>query len=202
MATFALKPAGTENRPSLATSLFDRSDQLPLLRPALNLLIVFCWIAGTAMDAYPQSPTPTSQPAASAPTVTSRKPAQIEIYQDLIREREGPAPILPQKSAGGNGAGSALRLELLAEGQVLVERPGRYVRLDGVPYFIFEPTEPGKPELRLEILRNQMLELMQREALAGNADFIVSAEVTRFESRNYVLVRKLLRRVRHGNVGP
>ncbi|TWT43683.1 hypothetical protein RAS1_00820 [Phycisphaerae bacterium RAS1] len=164
-----------------------------------------CWIISVlcASAAMAQTPPPATQPAGSRPSgaVTSRKPAQLDIYQDLIREREGPVPILPQKQSG-SGSSAGGRTELMVEGVVLVERPGRYVRLDGVPYFVFEPAEPSQGELRLEVLRNQMLELMQREAASGNSEFIVSAEVTRYEARNYVIIRKLLRRVRHGNVGP
>ena len=155
----------------------------------------------------------TTQPAASQPTTSPRAmrpPAQAEIIENLLRDGSRPTLILPQDSQAiiGDGVTSSRPATepdgpaLLVEGTMLVERPGRLVwEQDKAKFAFFAPGQ--SPGLRtMEILPSQLLEAMEREARVGSSEFVISAEVTRYKDCNYLLLRKILRRVRHGNLSP
>jgi hypothetical protein len=156
--------------------------------------------------AGPQQPGPTASAPASAPISprTLRKPAQAEIIQDLLREREQQGVILPQDPQTGQSAvvqpGESSE-GLIPEGTILVERPGRLVSEDGRPTFLFLTLETGGQVQAMELLPNQLLEAMERQS-ASTAQFTISAQVTRYRGRNYLLLLKVLRRVGHGNLSP
>ncbi len=175
---------------------------------------------GKPADTPPETPPPTppaagaeTQPATAtqpAPTTSNppsslRKPEQAETLKALLRRQEGRTPIKPlQEAAQSDGQRQGLDPEgnsLLLEGTFLVERPGRLLREEGRSLFICR-VEGSKATRTMEIHENQLLELMEREAEAGFSEFIVSGEVTRYRGRNYLLLRKILRRVGHGNVKP
>jgi hypothetical protein len=160
-----------------------------------------------------QQPIAATQPAttqpASAPR-TMRKPEQVEIIESLLRDRQRSSPILPQDPQAAVGAevtttqpaGAAEGPGLLADGATLVERPGRMVVEDGKPRFVFY-AGADEPKLHtMDILPNQLLEALEREVQRGSSEFVISAEVTRYQGRNYLLLRKILRRVGHGNLAP
>jgi hypothetical protein len=153
---------------------------------------------------------PAAPPAATQPGGTLRKPEQAEILQSLLRERDQAKPILPSRPTAP-GAQNATReimpgtrqlpSGLLSEGSFISERPGRFIRESGRPVFVF--SLPGSTATQaIEVLPNQFLEALEREALTGGTEFIVTAEVTVYSGRNYLLIRKILRRVDHGNLGP
>jgi hypothetical protein len=177
---------------------------------------MFSWILGTLcatlLVAQSAGPGQTTQPAASHPgtqpadaSSTLRKPAQANILKGLLRQAERPAPIRPVESAApkkGAVSKGADGLPLLLEGTMLVERPGRLIHEDGrAKLVLFADTESQAPRT-VEIVPSQLLEAMEREERAGFNEFIVSAEVTRYKDRNYLMLRKILRRVGNGNVGP
>jgi hypothetical protein len=150
----------------------------------------------------------TTQPA-SAPR-TMRKPQQAEIIENLLRERERSSLILPQEPQAVVGQELAASQPssdrgtpgLLADGTTVVERPGQLAVEEGRPRFVFY-AEGDEPKLRtMEILPNHLLEAMEREAQGGRSEFVISGEVMRYKGRNYVLLRKVLRRVGHGNLAP
>jgi hypothetical protein len=166
-----------------------------------------------------RQPAPTTQPAATQPaptsqstTQTSRRPEQMEIIQNLLRSQRSKL-ILPtdpqapgdQEVTSTQPATDARGAPLLVDGTLLVERPGRLLRKDEKAQFAFYADGPG-PKLRtMEILPNRLLEAMQHEARADRADsveFVISGEVTRFGDENYLLLRKVIRRVDHGNLAP
>lgn len=149
---------------------------------------------------------PTTRPA---PTNTLlRRPAQAEMLKNLLQRDQRPTPIRaeepgsttaaisPGESATGSGG------ELLLEGTFLVERPARFVQTDGRAKLVFQTEGQTAGSRTMELLPNQLLEAMEREAAAGFANFIVTAEVTRYKGSNYLLLRKILRRVEHGNLEP
>jgi hypothetical protein len=184
-------------------------------------------VVGVADERNPPSPKPsanskptaTSQPAASQP-VTSRPgtpgrslrpPQQAEVVESLLRDRQQSTAIWPQGpgSLGGPGApesgpgsergGPAL----LAEGTVLVERPGRLVWEENRPMFVFHAVGVEAASRTMELLPNGFLEAMERESQQrGSLDFVVSGEVTRYKDRNFLLLTKLIHRVSHGNLAP
>ncbi len=85
---------------------------------------------------------------------------------------------------------------------MLVERRGRLIHEDGRAKFVLYADATSQVPRTLEVIPNQLLEAMEREGRAGFNDFIVTAEVTRYKDRNYLILRKILRRVDHGNLGP
>jgi hypothetical protein len=157
----------------------------------------------------PAQSEPTSQPAEKPKPSSLRKPSQADILRDLLRPQR-PKPIAPETDAGADAGGAATtqpadgtgRQALLLEGAFLVERPGRLVVEEGQPMFVFHADGSTGVRRTLQILPNQLLETMEREAEAGFTEFIISAEVTSYRGDNYLLLRKVLRRVGHGNLGP
>jgi hypothetical protein len=150
---------------------------------------------------------PASAPA-SAPVSrhTLRRPAQAEIIEDLLRQRDEAGVILPQDPQAGDSSaalqpGATDESGLIPEGTILVERPGRLVSEGGRPTFVFLAAATGAHVQSMELLPSQLLEAMERESTV-NTEFTVSGQVTRYRGRNYLLLLKVLHRVGHGNLSP
>lgn len=143
-----------------------------------------------------------SQPGGEEPGL--RKPKQAADLEKLLRAREtpplSPTPIdAPKRSGKTLGKGG---VPLLPEGTAVVDRPGRLVRSGDRCEFSFHVDDSMSAPISMELLRNEFLELMEREAQSGATEFTISAEVTRYRDANYLLVRKVLRRVSNGNIAP
>jgi hypothetical protein len=149
-----------------------------------------------------------TQPASQPAGTTLRNPEQIEILKNLLNRQDRAMPVRPQpaqkpgQEAPTSQATDAEGHPLLLEGTFLSERPGRLVREEGRAKFVCYIDGGGQAPRAIEILESQLLEAMEREAEAGFSEFIVSGEVTRYRGRNYLLLRKILRRVDNGNLGP
>ena len=187
-----------------------------MTRLAAPLIGLAMLTSGLFAGGQPEKPKPKaeaeSRPTASQPAAvprTLRPPEQAEIIENLLRNRETSSLILPQQpdsagppvpasQPGVGGKGSAL----LVEGTMLVERPGRLVWDEGRPMFVFVADGETMQARTIELLPSNLLEAMEREVRLGATEFVVSAEVTRYHDRNFLLLRKLLRRVEHGNLGP
>jgi hypothetical protein len=156
-----------------------------------------------------------SQAAASQPTSrpvdsrsTFRRPDQARVLEELLKQKEMPRPILPSRPQGEVVAGSEQAApgrpgeRLLLEGTVLVERPGKYVAAEGRALFVFQADDSSRTAERMEILRNQYLEIMEEESRAGVSEFVVTAEITSYRGENFLLLRKVLRRVPNRNLSP
>ncbi len=162
---------------------------------AAMMLAVLVVAAATQSPAPPTASAPASQPAARPPV-----PPQVELLRPLLRRQARPMPILPRSSESGSKAPRAeAEARLLAEGTLLVERPGEFVRANGVPTFRFADA-PQMPAM--QILPNSWLEAMEELADNGFTRFVISAEVTRYRGKNYLLLVKFRRQASHGNVGP
>ena len=184
------------------------------------------WVATTSLafnardQQRPPAPAPApatqptaTQPATSKPTATrpaptsqtTRRSEQMEIIQNLLRA-ERTKLILPQgaESVGQTDVmnAGADRAPILVDGTILVDRPGRLIVEQGKPTFVFHAESEGAKLTSMEILPNRLLEAMQREAQTAAPDFVISAEVTRYANHNYLLLRKVVRRVGHGNLAP
>lgn len=169
-------------------------------------IAVFAQETPNAPDEQPAETTsqPDTQPAARRSTL--RTPEQARILEQLLRDQERARPILPQSSADRlldqRDSGKAGQMTLLLEGTMLIERPGRFVVENGRPKFVFQ-IAGGGPELRsMEINPSQLLETMERAAKGGITEFTITAEVTRYHGRNYLNLKKVLRRVGNGNLSP
>ncbi len=109
-------------------------------------------------------------------------------------------PILPRSVKSEAQAGrSQDEARLLAEGTLLVERPGQFVRVNGTAMFRFQDRR-DLPQM--ELLRNSWLEAMEELADAGFTRFVISAEVTRYRGHNYLLLVKFRRQPTNENVSP
>jgi hypothetical protein len=170
-----------------------------LLATAGTIIAVALTVAQERPATRPADSQPASQPSGGRGTL--RRTQQADILRKLLDQNERPTPILPQ-NPDGSAAAEEKNAALLLEGTFITERPGRLVREDGRAKFVFNAEGGGQTSRTVELLPSQLLELMEREAAAGYAEFIVSGEITRFHDRNYLLLRKLLRRAGHGNLSP
>ncbi len=156
-----------------------------------------------------QSPEPPgSQPAASQPDTSAsspsglRRPEQIRILEELLREQETPRtvePIAPQNPGGPPRP--SLAPAALLEGTMLWSRAGRLVQSGGGAELELLSKEAGYPE-SIRLLPNSLLELMERDSELGVTEFIVSGEVTAHRGTNYLLLRNVTRRVSNSNLAP
>ncbi len=174
---------------------------LPWMLAAVSTLLLM----GQDKSTEPSATKPAESQPATQPTGPSlRRPPQLQILQNLLSRPGRATPVRPEPQKPGPASAPAAASDgqdLLLEGAFLSERPGRLIHEGGRAKFVFN-AESGQPSRSVEILENQLLEAMEREAEAGFTDFVVSAEVTRYRGRNCILLRKLLRRVDHGNLGP
>lgn len=170
----------------------------------LGLQVSICLLLAQAPAEQPPASRPggtESQPTTNpAPSAATRKPEQARILEQLIRDAERPRPIIPDATPG-KAPGKATNGSLLLEGTMIVERAGRLIRAGD--QLLFETRlEDQDTARKLPLVPNAWLESMEGEAAAGNTEFIVTAEVTRYRGQNYLIVRKARRQVAHGNLGP
>ena len=80
-------------------------------------------------------------------------------------------------------------------GQDVNNSRGRLLREGSWWTFVSESDTPDSPNPPLRLLPNQQLAriVMESEASAENPVFVLSGEITLFESRNFLLIRKALR---------
>jgi hypothetical protein len=176
---------------------------LPWMLATVSTLLLLGQDKGTEPPATkPAESQPSTQPAGSS----LRGPQQIQVLKGLLDSKDRATPVRPEpqpkkgaESAPSTGSDGT---DLLLEGTFLSERPGRLVHEGGRAKFVFNADGGGQSPRSLEVLENQLLEAMEREAEAGFASFVVSGEVSRYRGRNFLLLRKILRRVDHGNLGP
>ncbi len=176
----------------------------------LVIVLALVFVRSIAQEQAPPTEPPGEESAASQPTTqtaeprTFRKPPQAELLRDLLRQEQA-RPIQPRISAEEQAATAAEERRdelLLVDGTSLVERAGRLAFEDSVPYFLFSLGGDPPQDLKLRLLPNKLLETMEREHEAGFTEFVISAEVTSYRGENYLFLRKVLRRVGHGNLGP
>ena len=160
---------------------------------------------GQLTDEQTPAAQPTSQPGVST---RPRSPTQARILEELLRgtEQHATRPILPD-TASRNGEAAADAVEagrtLLLDGTPIWNRSGRLVRAGDRSEFHFDPgeAEESGPTV-MEFNKNALLEAMEAEAQAGVKEFRISAEVTRYRGRNYLILRKYRRQISNGNLTP
>ena len=180
--------------------------------PFLSVLI----LSLSFQDQAPPNPPPASQPQATTPSATSqpveeqsfpRNPTQAKILEELLREqgRDRVQPILSEggADAGQPGEDAANRRSLLTDGARIYEKLGRLVVSEGRTEFHFSEGALSK-EIRpvMAFNKNQLLEMMEREAERGAVEFIITADVSRYRGENYLTLLKYRRQVSHGNLSP
>lgn len=153
----------------------------------------------------PQEPAST-QPA-TAPSRTFRHPRQEEILRALRTQmntvRPPIAPEDPDEPQRRGRAGTEPPgRKLLLEGTILYERPGRLLISPRGPEMQLLSDESGRSLPPMPLNRNQLLEIMEREAMTGGAEFVITARVERYRGENWLTVLKAVKRVGHGNLAP
>jgi len=126
---------------------------------------------------------------------TPAQPSPEDIIRAFQQDRPAATPIRPM------GTGSSKELQdrsaaLLREGEYLGNRTGRLSRDGNWWTIVFESDSAEAPRPPMRLLPNQLLERMIREseAAASSISYLISGEVTMFESDNYLLLRKVMRR--------
>lgn len=185
-----------------------------MTRWILATLLLTCFATAQDAPVAPTPDTPTTQPTTQPanPDADLRKPDQAEVLRKLLQRRDTIRPIEPQTppaespTAAPTSAGATLGNTddeaPLLEGTFIIERPGRFIVEGDQPRFLFQMKGGGKAPQSLELLPNKLLELMEAESQKGFSEFIISAEVTSYQGKNYLLLRKVLRRVGNDNVAP
>lgn len=160
--------------------------------------------AGFGLSDPQSTSAPSTQASPSTQKTTYRRPIQADVLRELIREREDRKPIQPiSVTRSGDAATSRpTRSGLFPEGTVLIEKSGKLVYDGQIPVFEFDSLGIDGEMLRLEILRTGLLEQMEQAAKSDTSTFIVTAETTTYQSRNYLLLKKVSSRLTSGNVGP
>lgn len=148
---------------------------------------------------------PTTQPAAERPAAP-RAPDQADIYRNLLRDIERPPRILPSEPPDGTAAprdGSPESPgQLLLDGDVIVDRPGRLVQVEGRSMFRLNASDREPLARTLELNKNGLLEAMEEEAVSGSAEFHITAVVSQYRGANYLTLLKYRRQIPHGNLAP
>ena len=194
---------------------------LPAAVGALAAVLVLTSSAQESKEADSPGSSATSSPSQSGDLKTPAKPAADEPEKDVTTPKQPSAadvlkafqqdrptnqvirPLTTQRrgtvASSADGAGFA---NLKRDGDYLNNRPGRVAKDAAWWMFVFESDSTEAPEPPVRLLPNQQLERIVRETTASNKSviFIVSGEVTLFESQNYLLVRKALRRRSQGNL--
>ncbi len=158
---------------------------------------------GNVPDQAPSGDTPKAEEAVEAgrsgqPDVVRphSQPSAKEIIEAFEKDRPLNRPVRARGRPGETARGSTQQSKsLMRDGEYINNVRGRLMR-DGTWWsFAFESDTPESPHLPLRLLPNQQLAriVMESEASAEQPVFVLSGEVTLFESRNYLLIRKALR---------
>src|SRR5262249_29620588 len=141
-----------------------------------------------------------SQPASQP---SGRTPEQASVLKELLRSVDRPAITTPEPIRSSEPSPAARKDDSLqAEGTLLVEKPGRLIRSGERSEFKFTSPEGKGLAQPLELLPNSWLEYMEKEADAGASEFIITADVTTYRGRNFLMLRTYRRQVSHGNLNP
>jgi hypothetical protein len=166
---------------------------------ALVAIALWVVVQETQKPATQQAPAanqPASQPA-------GRTPEQAGVLKELLRSVDRPAAVAPEPIRSSTPSPTAKRDEALElEGTRIVDRPGRLIRGGERSSFKFTTADEKAFAAPLELLPNSWLEYLEREAESGEAEFIITAEVTRYRGRNYLLIMNYRRQISHGNLTP
>lgn len=187
-----------------------------MLRIALLPLLISLWMTLSGQDSAPKNDPPASQPAAAQTSSATqpatsesfpRNPTQAKILEGLLREQERDRvqPILSEggPDAGNEGGNASGRPSLLTDGARVYEKLGRLVVAEGRTEFHFSAGGLGKDiRTTMAFNKNQLLEMMEREAESGVVEFIITADVSRYRGENYLTLLKYRRQITHGNLTP
>ncbi len=147
------------------------------------------------------TPPRTSPPGGSAQSPAAG--ARSDVIDVLLEEAETVEPLPP--TANKPARRSAARRESTArwpEDTQVVSRVGRIVEDGGAWQFIFESASERPADPPVTMLRNLALQSMIEMSDAGRLGvvFVVSGDITEYESENFMLVRRFSLRRDDGNL--
>ncbi len=164
----------------------------------------------------PPASAPAGAPQAAAPEPgeppTPAQPSPEEVIRELKRTREQLATITPTEPESDFPgivdpqaapiSPNAVLDPLMPEGTYVIDRAGRLVRSGSWYAFDMEGSGQVVRTQAMRILPSKLLESMERASAGGAEDvtFNITAEVTEFHGRNYLLLRKVLIQRRLGNL--
>lgn len=174
------------------------------LHVAAVIVLAMAALAGHTVNAPPDTGPPDAEQSATQPA----PPTPQQVIESLRRTRPPAEPIPPvtppPRTPPITPAAPGLTLKpLIPEGQFLVDRAGRLVREGQWWTFVFENYGAEVTEAPLRLLPNRLLERMEQfvsDPLASPV-FVITVEITEYHGANYGLVRKMQRRLEHGNLG-
>ncbi len=180
---------------------------------AASVTLMVCWaMRSPAQDAPPPAADrpepavdapPTPKPPVEATREETRAPSQPsaeEIMSAFERDRPVDSVAKPKQWRDAAGAPARRRkaktMVLMREGEYVHNVAGRLQRSGSWWTLVFEADSAEAPKRPMRLLPNQQLEriVMETKASSEVPVFLISGEVTLYESYNYVLVRKALRR--------
>ena len=143
----------------------------------------------------------TTQPT-SQPQVRIRRPAQAEVYRDLLRQEDERIERMRATATLLDGDVPQSNSDLIPEGTQIRDRVATLVKIGDASAFEFAVDGESESLLSLEILPNTLLELVEARSERGDNRFQFSGEVTRYRNANYLLLQRVVRVIPHGNVSP
>lgn len=151
------------------------------------------------------SPQQSTQPASLPQIPASQRAAvrdvrQLDIYRKLLRERDAEQPLLPTAEHPTDSTESAVG-GLLIEGTMLVQKSGRLIREADRSLFEFDALGVRGAPSTIELVRNGLLETAESAAERGTDQFTVTAEVTRYRGRNYLILKQVSAKLSNRNLG-
>ncbi|MGI0149635.1 MAG: hypothetical protein ACREDF_08915, partial [Thermoplasmata archaeon] len=146
-------------------------------------------------------------PATGTPVMGPDPPADADPVNVLkvLSEKEPARAVLsaaPMNPVDAGPRRGQRRQTLIPDGTPLVDRPGRVLRDGSWWTFVPESDRPDRVEPALRLLPNRSTETIAKapNADAGDLVFILSGEITQFQSENYLLPRAAIRRMPSDNL--
>lgn len=130
------------------------------------------------------------------PVSPQSQPTAKDIINAFESERPVNRPVRTRTRSTGRGRESDKNAaRLMRDGQYVNKARGRLVREALWWTFVSESDTPDSPIPPLRLLPNQQLAriVMESEASAEKPVFVLSGEVTLFESQNFLLIRTAMR---------
>ncbi len=143
------------------------------------------------------------KPEAAIASTTVRADASAEDVLSALQDQRPIGSGIPGIGEDTGGRASATGHVALLDGSLVVRRSGRLIREGSRWLFEFDD-EKAAGQHAVALLPNQSLEIMVQSAERGPGGlvFIVSGEMTQFDSENYLLVRGVTRVLDLGNFRP
>jgi hypothetical protein len=164
----------------------------------------------TGLSALRGSGVKKEEPAAEEKADPQELPEKIrKTLMALPRSRPvelgGAGKVEPKEGGDAQVSGGGMSMGIWKDGHMVIDRVGRLTidEEEGRSLFAFEADTRSLAEPPVVLLPCQLLEVMEKTAsgAARSVKFRITGQVTRYQQRNYMLLRKLLIEYDSGNFG-